>query len=819
MNLKTFLSSARLAVASGLLLSVFPSVVRADDASDEARQITILQSQSSPREKDAACVWLKRHGTAKSVPALAALLTDEQLSLSARYALETMPSPAAEKALIAALSQTSGLLKAGVINSLGLRHDPQAVPELAKLFSDPDNTVAHACAVSLGDIATPDALKALEAHLDDSDASKQGAAIDACLRCAQHFQTSGNRKKALATYQEIFKRPTKEFYHVAAYRGMVLASGAKGVDLIVDSIVNGPAALQMEAIQLVHEKQIPGVTKAVAQALPKLDPLVQVALIDALAQRDDPDAVPQIVELTTQSNPDVRAAAVAALGTLGSGKDVPLLVEIAATAGDSAQAPARQALGLVHRGNPDKALLDLLSSSKPEAQVEIIRALSARSATGSIPQLLQLAQQADGSVRDATFQALAHMADQSQLATLAQLVGQMTTADGRVSAAAAVVAACRHIQRQHGSVDMTPVWGVLKNGSPDARVALFPVCSTLTSPESEAILRNAVADSNANVREAAVRALCDATDPALVPDVVKLATDPSYAEFRPLALESFVRLTTQEDTIKLSDADRIKLFQTVTPVASNASEKRVVLSGLAAIPDPGSLQLAQPFLSDTTVSSEAARAVISICRKLPDAEAARTALEKFISQATSDEAKQDATAALKIVDARSNYITAWEFAGPYREAGKNFRALFEIPFAPETADAQSAGWRNLPLSDDPDSPWAMDFLKQMGGEQEVAYARTSIHCADGQDALLFVNSDDGVKIWLNGEVVHANNATRALTSPPDKVKITLKPGWNNLLLKVTQNNAGWGFCARLTSLDGSQLKSVQYAASPAHTQM
>ena len=62
---------------------------------EEQQLIRVLQSDHSPREKDAACARLKRIGTDASVRTLSALLTDEQLSHSARYALEIMPSPKA----------------------------------------------------------------------------------------------------------------------------------------------------------------------------------------------------------------------------------------------------------------------------------------------------------------------------------------------------------------------------------------------------------------------------------------------------------------------------------------------------------------------------------------------------------------------------------------------------------------------------------------------------------------------------------------------------------------------------------------------------
>ncbi|HEX4350245.1 MAG TPA: HEAT repeat domain-containing protein, partial [Verrucomicrobiae bacterium] len=492
---------------------------------------------------------------------------------------------------------------------------------------------------------------------------------------------------------------------------------------------------------------------------------------------------------------------------------------IAGTTGDPAQAAARQALSLIHRGASNKALMDLLPDSKPETQIEIIRALSNRREVEAVPKLFQLARQTDDPVRDATFQALARLVNQPQLDELAKIIPQMTTDASRASAAGALVAACRRIQRQYGSVDMTPVWEALRNGSPKTRIALLPVCSSLAGPETREILRTALADHDPEIHAAAVRALCDTTDAALVPDVTKLACDPADKDFHTLAIESCVRLTTQEDSINIPDSERIKLFQALVSVTTNPAEKRVVLAGLATIPDASALQLAQPFLSDVTVSNEAARTVIGICRKLPDVEAAKTALEQLNSPTTSEQIRQGAGAALKMVMARADYITTWQFAGPYSQAGQTYTHLFDIVFPPETSGATNINWRDLPSSDDPDHPWVMDLLKAIGGEQEVAYARTSIHSDNEQEALLTLNSDDGAKVWLNGNVIVARNIARALNGPADKVKITLKPGWNNLLFKVTQNNAGWGFWAKLTDSNGAKLKGVQYEASPDHSSM
>src|SRR5258708_1549266 len=99
------------------LVVFFPALLptlSAADFGDEQKLIQVLQSTASPAQKDTACARLKVIGTARSVPALAALLTDEQLSHSARYALESMRLDEAGGALVNAVGNTKGLIRVGI---------------------------------------------------------------------------------------------------------------------------------------------------------------------------------------------------------------------------------------------------------------------------------------------------------------------------------------------------------------------------------------------------------------------------------------------------------------------------------------------------------------------------------------------------------------------------------------------------------------------------------------------------------------------------------------------------------------------------------
>ena len=96
----------------------------------------------------------------------------------------------------------------------------------------------------------------------------------------------------------------------------------------------------------------------------------------------------------------------------------------------------------------------------------------------------------------------------------------------------------------------------------------------------------------------------------------------------------------------------------------------------------------------------------------------------------------------------------------------------------------------------------------------MAYVLTWVHSAKARPARLELGTDDGVKAWLNSKLVHANNVARAAMPYTDKADVTLKAGWNPLLLKITQNEIPWEFCARLCRRDGKPLDDIR--VDPAH---
>ena len=115
---------------------------------------------------------------------------------------------------------------------------------------------------------------------------------------------------------------------------------------------------------------------------------------------------------------------------------------------------------------------------------------------------------------------------------------------------------------------------------------------------------------------------------------------------------------------------------------------------------------------------------------------------------------------------------------------------------------------------DATEPWDINLAELVGGDFRAAYLRARIFSPEAQPAALEVGSDDEIKAWLNGQLVHANPANRPLRDWEDRAEVELQTGWNALLLKVVQGGGGWGACARLRGRDGRDLPGLQFDPAP-----
>ena len=78
-------------------------------------------------------------------------------------------------------------------------------------------------------------------------------------------------------------------------------------------------------------------------------------------------------------------------------------------------------------------------------------------------------------------------------------------------------------------------------------------------------------------------------------------------------------------------------------------------------------------------------------------------------------------------------------------------------------------------------------------DYHTAYALINVVSPRNQrNVRMGVGSDDAVKVWLNGTVVHLNDVDRGTIGVQDMFRVNLNAGNNLLLVKVTDNQRDWG---------------------------
>jgi HEAT repeat protein len=762
----------------------------------------LLKSEAAFDIKQFACRQLVFIGTEKEVGALADSLrqTDEPLASMALYALGRIQGSEADAALRAAARSTSGNTQLGVIQVLGQRRDPGAVPVLASLATA-GGKQAVAAAVALGQIGGKQAAAALQAALPKADSALRNVLPEAMLACAQRCRLAGDPKLALSLIDSVEKEFPLPRWQAAALREYVDVKGGKALPRLVAALREDGTPRQGMAATLVRELPGRDIGDKLARHLSSLSPTGQRLLVQALADRGAGTAARTVVELVGSRDEAVRLTALDALGTLGNPTTVPLLTLKAAGGSAEERKVARASLTRLRGRGIEQALLEHLNLTGPQQAVELMEVLGRRGVTNAVPALMARLDHPDPRLRLTAWRVLQELGQPAhQPALIQHLLAVKESERGEAENTVAAVG-----RLASGAAQSAPVLTVLPQVSEaPVRSSLLRVLGQLGGPEALAALRLSLRDADSTVALTATRILADWPSDEPLDDLLALARRTQDARLRSVALRGYVRQIGANEG--RSAAQALAMYRDGLTLATGVDDKRLVLSGLAQLRSPAVLDLAAESLKDPALRKEAEVAVLQIAQAIAGAYRERTkpVLQDLAKNGSQEFSRKQAAGILAFIEKRDDFVTAWEVSPAYTKDNATAQSLFDAPFPPELpAEAGKVAWRLMPTGTDPAKPWLVDLLTFLGGETRVAYLRTKVWSERAQSLVLELGSDDGAKVWLNDEIVHANNAMRAVEPSQDKVTVSLKQGWNPIMIKVTQNNQGWGLAARFRKADGS----------------
>jgi putative membrane-bound dehydrogenase-like protein len=225
----------------------------------------------------------------------------------------------------------------------------------------------------------------------------------------------------------------------------------------------------------------------------------------------------------------------------------------------------------------------------------------------------------------------------------------------------------------------------------------------------------------------------------------------------------------------------------------------VTISGLLIADTPTHLILRDANGKDVTVSKKEIDGPI---RKLPV-----SLMPEDIVAALTEEELVDLVAYLETLRTPVLTPTVAYVAGPF--PANSMTAALDKPFEPETtpfALEQKFGtisWRLV--SSDARGYFDLAALHGNKANQSASYLYWEIDSPRQQSAEILLGSDDGARLWLNGQALFRTQATRAAAPEQDRIKVTLPKGKNTLLLKVANGDGPHGVYLSLLAEDELQL--------------
>jgi len=242
----------------------------------------------------------------------------------------------------------------------------------------------------------------------------------------------------------------------------------------------------------------------------------------------------------------------------------------------------------------------------------------------------------DKPLRIAALRALGALAGDGQIPALIKLVKE-TTDNNELSA---VEAALIGTAARRADACAKQLSAALAGAPPANSVAMVRALGAAGTPAALETVIVQTKNANAEVKDAAVRALSEWRDKTAAGALLELAQAAEKQDHQILALRAVVRLLDRD----VKDPEKLTLLEGVLKAAKRPEEKRLALGKLQDIQTMRSFELVAPCLNDDTVKDEAASALVKIAEKVAraNADAVRDALEKAAKTTTKNDVRSSA---------------------------------------------------------------------------------------------------------------------------------------------------------------------------------
>lgn len=563
-------------------------------------------------------------GNAELAALVEPLLTDPDLSHSARFVLERLYVPEAGKALRAALSKTKDpLLLSGILGSLGKRFEEENIPIIAPFLLHDNDEVVRTAAFALGKWGTAETADILLNYWQKENARQKKNAATGLLESATLLAKNKNSDKAKSLLNAVWNAKDLPAYWRASAAGALLKLDRKDDSSSLVTL--------LQAIALEKDPVIVQVLLPYGRSLKNRDVLnaLLISKFDDLAQKTKSSILVFLSETAEVkvsefllakgfSNDPMALEALNVLGKTGTAATAEMLFEILGkiTKNDKTAMTEKinsvfGALAQMKDPKIDLLIKQKLEKSSDQFFVQLLDIAGKRKIHADSIYCKALSH-SDPKVIEAAAYALGETGSREAIDQLAQSF-QNT---GEAKSAEIIRSAIRTIVLRQTDKEVTAAQLVtdLKILDGQNKIYFLDLLGELGGDKALASVAEYVMDPNPDRQDNAVRILSSWKDLSAAPYLLQIAQRHPNGKFRNRALKGYIRLirgSNETDTVRLQRcAEAMK-------IASRQEEKKLVVMTYGRIFSENSLQQLALYFDNPDFKETAFEAAVDILERLP----------------------------------------------------------------------------------------------------------------------------------------------------------------------------------------------------------
>ncbi len=580
----------------------------------ELQLLSFLKSDATESAKMEVCRHLRIIGSKKSVPVLEGMLLEKETTDMARYVLEKIPDKAADEALLKSLPKTKGLIKAGIVSSLGHRRVPEAVPHLKKtLEENQDLMVSLAAAAALGHIRNAQAVEALSMALSKTSGELKMQVAGSLLKCAEEYLSNKSIEKAQNIYGQILNSDLpSSFYHSAA-RGKISSAEGRGDEVIIEKLKTSQKDLS-PYLEMIPEYFDSSTIPKVCALLPSLSDPEKVQLISVLSLYSKKEVLQTVLKSVESQSQKVRTAALKTLQQIGNSSTVGFLAQYAASSKGEDQQQARASLWGLKGDDIDSTITSKLSTEKnPEIQIEYIKAAEERQIYSAKEIIFERLSFPNPKVRSQAIQSLKKISSPEDLPKLIDSLKKVENDQHRQEMISTIAYTALKIPDPLKKGEAV-TRALPEAKDPGVRSSLYLILGMIGDDSTLPVLRKGLKESHEMIHGSVVRALANWPNPTAADDLLHLVRTSEKQELQIICLRSFIRMVEMEPFRRPEAA--VRSLEQALELALRPSEKTMVLGVLPKFACEEAADLARRLIKDKEVEQEARKALNLIKEKL-----------------------------------------------------------------------------------------------------------------------------------------------------------------------------------------------------------